>query len=308
MHPYYYIRNGQGDVIGLFDANGTIVARYTYDSWGNLLKITDGSGNDKTNDTTFVGYKNPLRYRGYYYDSETKLYYLQSRYYNPEWGRFINADAIIGANGDLVSNNLFAYCSNNPVVMIDPAGYLVEALEFNSQTVALMGGSGAVTVMWDSYGTISFQTSDGFVASCEAGVLSAGGAYIRYHAYNRVQDVPNDLVVLNGGFKLGSIGAVFEDIHDNNVVGYVYAASMPKLSVLGPVSVSLNRSKTKASYTISRPYNNDNPFDCAHSFTQPYYRCDLPQSMVEIHCVYCGYTVCNPITADDLWKMNHRKN
>ena len=108
------MRNGQGDIIGLFDGNGTIVARYSYDSWGNLLSIKDGNGNDKTNDTAFVGYKNPLRYRGYYYDSETKLYYLQSRYYNPEWGRFINADSIIGANGDLTSNN--------PVMRMDPSG------------------------------------------------------------------------------------------------------------------------------------------------------------------------------------------
>ena len=122
MHPYYYIRNGQGDVIGLFDANGTIVARYTYDSWGNLLKITDGSGNDKTNDTTFVGYKNPLRYRGYYYDSETKLYYLQSRYYSPEWGRFISADGYVSTGQGLTGTNMFAYCGNNPVMRTDPSG------------------------------------------------------------------------------------------------------------------------------------------------------------------------------------------
>ena len=121
MHPYYYIRNGQGDVIGLFDASGNVVARYSYDSWGNLLKITDGSGNDKTNDTAFVGYKNPLRYCGYYYDSETKLYYLQSRYYNPEWRRFINADTIVINN--LLGTNVFAYCNNNPVLNIDPSGH-----------------------------------------------------------------------------------------------------------------------------------------------------------------------------------------
>ena len=120
MHPYYYFRNGQGDIIGLFDGNGTIVVRYSYDSWGNLLKITDGSGNDKTNDTAFVGYKTPLRYRGYYYDSETKLYCLQSRYYNPEWGRFLNADAIV--INTLNGTNIFAYCDNNPVMLADLNG------------------------------------------------------------------------------------------------------------------------------------------------------------------------------------------
>ena len=141
MHPYYYIRNGQGDVIGLFDANGNVVARYSYDSWGNLLSIKDGSGNDKTNDTTFVGYKNPLRYRGYYYDSETKLYYLQSRYYNPEWGRFISADDVDTISFDLsvlTDKNLFAYTDNNPVNRYDPSGYFWKELAENALKAALV--------------------------------------------------------------------------------------------------------------------------------------------------------------------------
>jgi RHS repeat-associated protein len=70
-----------------------------------------------------VGVKNPYRYRGYRYDTETGLYYLQSRYYNPEWGRFINADAIIGQTGELLGHNLFSYCKNNPVNMKDSAGF-----------------------------------------------------------------------------------------------------------------------------------------------------------------------------------------
>jgi RHS repeat-associated protein len=120
---YYYIRNAQGDIIGLFDKNGATVASYTYDSWGKLISIKDGSGADITNNTSAVGYKNPYRYRGYRYDTETGLYYLQSRYYNPEWGRFINADALGGQVGELLSHNVFAYCKNNPVNMEDPNGY-----------------------------------------------------------------------------------------------------------------------------------------------------------------------------------------
>jgi len=69
-----------------------------------------------------VGVKNPYRYRGYRYDNETGLYYLQSRYYNPEWGRFINADVLFGQYGELLSHNLYAYCRNNPVMLIDPSG------------------------------------------------------------------------------------------------------------------------------------------------------------------------------------------
>ena len=69
-----------------------------------------------------LGQDNPFRYRGYYYDEETELYYLNQRYYNPQWGRFINADSLIGVAGKLLSHNLFAYCNNNPVMMSDPSG------------------------------------------------------------------------------------------------------------------------------------------------------------------------------------------
>jgi RHS repeat-associated protein len=112
---YYYIKNAQGDIIGLVDNNGTEVVSYTYDSWGKLISI-EGTLKDT------VGEKNPYRYRGYKYDSETGLYYLNSRYYNPELGRFINADAAGGKVGELLSHNVFAYCLNNPVNMSDPDG------------------------------------------------------------------------------------------------------------------------------------------------------------------------------------------
>jgi RHS repeat-associated protein len=113
---YYYIRNAQGDIIGLYDKNGIQVVSYIYDSWGKLISI-DGSLKDT------VGVKNPYRYRGYRYDSETGLYYLQSRYYNPEWGRFINADGIAGQIGELLGHNVFNYCKNDPVNLQDPSGF-----------------------------------------------------------------------------------------------------------------------------------------------------------------------------------------
>jgi RHS repeat-associated protein len=112
---YYYIFNAQGDVIGLLDGNGNQVVTYQYDAWGDSTSI---SGSLKDN----VGKLNPFRYRGYRYDSETNLYYLQSRYYNPDWGRFINADSIAGSVGDLLTPNMYAYCRNNPVNNIDPNG------------------------------------------------------------------------------------------------------------------------------------------------------------------------------------------
>ena len=85
--------------------------------------MTDGSGSvvDESSTTEIVSI-NAIRYRGYYYDEETKFYYLQSRYYNPEVGRFLNADGMLNGNGDVLGYNMFAYCGNNPVNYSDPSG------------------------------------------------------------------------------------------------------------------------------------------------------------------------------------------
>lgn len=112
---YYYQKNLQEDIVGIFDADKNLIAKYVYDVWGNILSITDENENDISNISEHVANINPFRYRSYYYDSETKLYYLNNRYYNPTWGRFINADGGIGINKDILTYNLFAYCSNNPV-------------------------------------------------------------------------------------------------------------------------------------------------------------------------------------------------
>ena len=112
-NTYYYVLNLQGDVVKLVTESGAVAASYEYDAWGNILSQS-GS----------MAEKNPLRYRGYYYDTETGFYYVSSRYYDPEVGRWINADAAdyIGADGSPLSYNLFAYCLNNPVNMTDPTG------------------------------------------------------------------------------------------------------------------------------------------------------------------------------------------
>ena len=112
---YFYLKNAQGDVTGLVNSSGTQVVAYTYDAWGNPLTTTGTMA-----DT--LGKLNPFRYRGYVYDTETGLYYLGSRYYNPETGRFINADNQLSTGSDLTGMNLFAYCGNNPVNRIDPTG------------------------------------------------------------------------------------------------------------------------------------------------------------------------------------------
>ncbi|MBY6801068.1 DNRLRE domain-containing protein [Clostridium botulinum] len=112
---YYYVRNAENDIIALTDNSGKVVVSYAYDSWGKLLGI-EGELKDT------LGVKNPYRYKGYRYDSETGLYYLKARYYNPELGRFISVDAVVGKTGEILSHNLFSYCANNPVNAIDEDG------------------------------------------------------------------------------------------------------------------------------------------------------------------------------------------
>jgi len=115
------LKNLQSDIIGILDNNLELVVTYEYDEWGSIISITDANGNQIT-DENHIANINPFRYRGYYYDQETKLYYLNSRYYNPEWRRFINADGIIGANKDHVGYNLYTYVSNNPINNMDYDG------------------------------------------------------------------------------------------------------------------------------------------------------------------------------------------
>ena len=121
---YYYMFNAQGDVTALMNSSGTVGYRYVYDAWGKLVGIYNGSGQDVTNDTslTNIGYQNPIRYLGYYYDNETEFYCLSSRYYDPEIGRFINADVMLDT-ANVLGFNLFAYSGNNPIMYVDPTGY-----------------------------------------------------------------------------------------------------------------------------------------------------------------------------------------
>ena len=112
---FLFEKNLQGDIVAVYNASGTKLLSYTYDAWGNCTV---------TGSTTTGAQYNPFRYRGYFYDSEIGLYYLNSRYYDSNTGRFINADTNILVNGtDVRGHNLFVYCFNNPINMTDESGY-----------------------------------------------------------------------------------------------------------------------------------------------------------------------------------------
>ena len=106
------------DIVKLIDKTGSTVVSYTYDTWGKLLSTTGSLAE------TF-GTEQPFRYRGYVYDEETGLYYVSSRYYDPEIGRFINADSQLNQKDGILGYNMFAYCHNNPIMYSDPTGHSI---------------------------------------------------------------------------------------------------------------------------------------------------------------------------------------
>ena len=113
-NTYYFQRNLLGDVIGIYNTSGTKVGGYAYDAWGNCTITLNTNG---------IATRNPIRYRGYYYDEDTKLYYLNARYYCPEWRRFISPDSTEYIDSENPNGlNLYAYCNNDPVNYADPSG------------------------------------------------------------------------------------------------------------------------------------------------------------------------------------------
>ena len=192
---YYYRYSLQGDVIGLYSTTGAVVAEYTYDPWGKLLSVTDTSGTD-------IGTINPLRYRGYYYDTETGFYFLQSRYYDPTVGRFINADEYVSTEQGISSYNMFAYCLNDPINRFDDNGDwsipnwakvsigAVALAGAIALTVATGGGAAAVIVgVMKVVGSVALSTA-----------VSAGAGYLENGKQGAIDGACN-------GFMFGSLSA-----------------------------------------------------------------------------------------------------
>ncbi len=176
---YYYLLNAQGDVIRMLDSTGTTVASYEYDPFGNIITATG-----------IMAEANPLRYRGYYYDRETGFYYLNSRYYDPKIGRFINADSYVSTGQGIVGYNMFAYCGNNPVNGTDPEGQFLEWLwEWGREVLSLTGSN---------------------MASMSGGYVTCGGA--------AVADGPlpfGDMLAVIGGatITIGAFGyAIYQTV------------------------------------------------------------------------------------------------
>ena len=187
---YLFGKNIQGDILYIYDGSGNRIVSYTYDAWGNILSVAGTKAST-------VGKMNPFRYRGYYYDVETGLYYLNSRYYDPVVGRFINADGYISTGQGLLSFNMFAYCGNNPTNYIDPSGYLFIADDmvvwgFTALSIAtlLIASSDTISISFAEntsalinpipIGLLDSLTDVGTIAVMEPSELCVPMPYIEY--------------------------------------------------------------------------------------------------------------------------------
>ena len=198
---------------------------YEYDVWGNCT-VKDASGNPITS-SVHIGNVNPIRYRGYYYDNDLGLYYLQSRYYDATIGRFINVDTIevLSASfGELTDKNLFAYCDNNPVIRSDNGGEFWHIVAGAVIGAAIGAVSSIVTqkisgqeISWAKVGiSAAFGAASGALASTGIGVVGmmVGGAALSM-AENAVTQV-----VENKGFNKFDVSDMIYD----GVVGGVSGA------------------------------------------------------------------------------------
>ena len=148
---YYYLKNICNDIIGILDSNYNLLAKYEYDSLGNILSIKNSNDEDISNNSNHIANINPFRYRSYYYDIETNLYYLNSRYYNPVWGRFLNAENRLVTDNNFNTFNQYAYANNNFINFGDYDG--------NITTSLVVSGVAALAYSIISYYTIRATAS-----------------------------------------------------------------------------------------------------------------------------------------------------
>ena len=155
---YYYAHNWRGDITSIYDGDGNMVAKYEYDDWGNVLTVTDAN-NKSITDKNHIANLNPFRYRSYYYDSESGLYYLMSRYYDPVTHRFVNADGYFQSGDNILDTNMNAYCQNNPGIYIDTGGCFVTTVGFSGDCTLFWGVNASICAAFDGNGDTALQFS-----------------------------------------------------------------------------------------------------------------------------------------------------
>ena len=219
---YSYVHNLQGDIVGILDNAGSLVVEYKYDAWGKPLSTTGTLA-----DT--LGKRNPFRYRGYMFDEETGLYYLNSRYYNPRKERFINGDCEVGLIGSLCSHAVFTYCFNEPVDQADYDGkrsetntwinFIVESFVRNlinticgrEHASGEVGEFSITSVTKDI--TITSEDADSHNGAVSTGIsaISFITGYVLTSAISGLKYISKALESAAGGYVMDSVSGAIQD-------------------------------------------------------------------------------------------------
>ncbi len=271
---YYYVTNLQGDVVGLANHYGT-VAYYKYDAWGRIVGTNSASNQDE-----IALSRNPLRYRGYIYDTETGFYYLQSRYYDPQVGRFINADGYVSTGQGLLGYNMYAYCGNNPVNRTDSSG------QFWITLIATASVGLIVSLCFKS--KVNFQISAKVDSDSETTTRNKlindqngdTGNNFRYGLYSAKHNACEVIAVHNAKVLEGKESSLSETMNDfqsaGAMIGFGTFGSNPY--AIGDVlskegidysNVGLSRMTEPGTYIISF-WNNNAPWNGLHTVAVSY--------------------------------------
>lgn len=189
---YYFEKSLQGDVLKIYDESGVVVSEYIYDAWGNIVAVHGDEDIAKVN---------PFRYRGYYQDNETGFYYLQSRYYDSEIGRFISADdrEFLGMAGTVLSYNIYLYCENSPIIYKDSTGYAIETI-FDAASVIWSLVDLVTKPSWTNLGYVIWDVVS-IVVPCLPGSYVAKGGKIVIKVASKASDFSNGRKYVTGTYK-----------------------------------------------------------------------------------------------------------
>ena len=272
---YGYLYNLQGDVIGLIDSANTEVVKYTYDAWGKPLSVTGSLANT-------IGYYNPFRYRGYVYDVETGLYYLRSRYYNPSWGRFVNADII-------VENNMFSYTQNSVISYSDAGGkkrkkgisVIITPVKVNNYDI-MSNGSCDLYEAALQYKQL-YQDKTFLNISIESASATSENYSISTRAYKwgeqAVYDFADVLDVLSD--DIGSFIDVVLQMHGFNCdLGPLIGFTVARISDCIKATVINTNAHQYTAYELTTTYKGVVEGYHYASVQQTFYKCPHPQCMV----------------------------
>lgn len=242
---FFFEKNLQGDIIAIYNESGVKIGTYTYDAWGNFTVTVSSSVT--TLESLIVREYNPIRYRGYYYDIETEWYYLQSRYYNPEWGRFINADGYVSTGTGILGYNMFAYCNNNPIMFVDTAGQV--PITFLVLTVLVL--------------------STALLSSCDGFVLEPGSEFDSKKA-------------ADDKARQEATEETFGDFHDalNHSYDIVYKSGVaPEIEYGATIYIH----KDEELFLVHGPYDSDRSYTVAYKHPDKLDPLWIPIAMVHYH-------------------------